>query len=75
MIFTEILCITNKEINTYNKKQDATFLVLITILAFFSFLQLIRERDVVDWSFIFFHQLSVILSWKTTNKLLPTVTD
>ncbi len=44
MIFTEILCVTNKEINTYNKKQAATFLVLITILAFFSFLQLIGER-------------------------------
>lgn len=43
MIFTEIPCVTNKEINTYNKKQDATFLVLITILAFFSFLQLIGE--------------------------------
>ena len=75
MIFTEILCVTNKEINTYNKKQDTTFLVLITILAFFSFLSLIRERDVVDWFFKFFHQLSVILPWKITNKLLPTVTD
>ena len=59
MIFTEILCVTNKEINTYNKKQDTTFLVLITILAFFSFYNLL-ERDVVDW-FLNFSPLSVIL--------------
>lgn len=43
MIFTEILCVTNKEINTYNKKQDTTFLVLITILAFSLFYNLLER--------------------------------
>lgn len=60
MIFTEILCVTNKEINTYNKKQAATFLVLITILAFSLFYNLL-ERE--GCSRLVFYIFSPIISY------------